>query len=93
MDITDVYIRLRDTFEKATNYGRDKDYDVDMFFVDVTVQDWSKLNWNSEGLAIFTSGVILLVRDVLFYEYFGPVGAFVIVGELIDWANKKFKEV
>lgn len=92
MDTKDVFIKLRIIFEKATRYGVDDDYDVDMFFGEVTTQDWSDLVWNEDGLAIFMSGVMLLVRDDIFFEYFGPVGSSVIVGELMDWANKKFKE-
>ena len=92
MDIKDVHIRLRDTFWKATNCGKDPIYDVDMFFVDVTVQDWSELDWSNDGPAIFMSGTILLVRDDLFFEHFGPIGSSIIISELIDWANKKFKK-
>lgn len=92
MDVKDVYLKLRDTFEKATSYGNDGDCDVDMFFGYVTTQNWSDLNWSNDGLAIFMSGVVLLIRDDLFFEYFGTTGSAVIFGELMDWANKKFKE-
>lgn len=88
-EVKEIFEKMNEVFEYNTQDPEDI-YDVDMFIHDVKEIDWSEHKGNEDWSCYFTEALILFIREINPYEYYGTTGLSIILVELMNWASEYF---